>query len=180
MKEAENFIISMADKTQQDISTQEETKSRYLLRLEFWRQILKMMNEKSTLFQNISPSKDHWLAASSGVSGVGFHFVIAHYYARAEVYISKGNVKENKFIFDELFQQREQIENNFGHELLWERLDNKKSCRIKYELGNVNVFDKADWPKMMYFMIDGMIRIEKTFREPLKKASMLLKNKTLG
>lgn len=180
MKEAENFIISMADKTQQDINTQEETKSRYLLRLEFWREILNLINEKSTLFQNISPSKDHWLAAGSGVSGVGFHFVIAHYYARAEVYISKGNVIENKFIFDELFKQREQIEHDFGHKLKWERLDNKKSCRIKYELENVSVFNKEDWPKMIDFMIDGMIRIEKAFKEPLKKAGMMLKNKPLG
>lgn len=84
------------------------------------------MNEKSNLFQNISPSKDHWLAGSSGVSGVGFHFVIAHYYARSEVYIAKGDTAENKFIFDELFKHKVQIEDTFGATLKWERLDNKK------------------------------------------------------
>ena len=36
MKDAEDYVISMADKTQDDINTQEELKSRYTIRLDFW------------------------------------------------------------------------------------------------------------------------------------------------
>jgi len=45
--------------------------------------------------------------------------------------------------------------------LVWERLDDKKACRVKYELNDVNVFNKDDWQKMTEFMVDGMIRMEK-------------------
>lgn len=160
--DSEDYIISMADKTQEDISSQEELKSRHYLRIEFWKALLKQMNKKSVLFQNISPTKDHWLSTGSGISGVVFSFVISKYYARTEVYIARAVKDENKFIFDELLKIKEKIEDEFGGALEWERLDDKKASRIKYEMQDVSLFNKDDWDKRANFMIDGMNRMEKS------------------
>ncbi len=168
MKDAEEYVISMSDKTREDITSQEELKSRHLLRLEFWKNLLKEINSKSDIYQNISPSKDSWISKGIGFSGVGLNFVISKTYARSELWILRSTAEESKFIFDELYKNREEIEKKFGDRLTWERLDNKKACRIKYELQGVNVFNKEDWPQMIDFMTDGMIRMEKAFREPLK------------
>lgn len=70
MKEAEEYTIKMAEKAQEEQSTQDELKGRYQVRLEFWKQHLQKFNRKSNLFSNISPSKDNWLSAGTGVSGV--------------------------------------------------------------------------------------------------------------
>jgi len=177
MKDSEEYIISMADKTQEDINSQEELKSRHYLRMEFWRILLKEMNNQSAIYQNISPTKDHWLSAGSGISGVPYNFVVSHYYARTELTIARSLTEENKFIFDELHRIKDAIEAEFGEQLEWERLDNKKSSRIKYELKDVNFFNKDDWEKMIEFMVDGMIRMEKVFKEHLKKVNQKLKLK---
>jgi hypothetical protein len=168
-KNAEDYAISLADKNRDEIESQEELKTRHLLRLEFWNQLLKSFNSQSQIFQNISPSKDSWIGTGSGISGVAFNFVISKRYARTELYISRSIKEENEYIFDELKKCQEEIEQIFGNELVWERLDDKKACRVKYELNDVNVFNKDDWQKMIEFMADGMIRMEKAFREPLAK-----------
>lgn len=178
MKDAEDYVISMADKTQDDISTQEELKSRHLLRLEFWKQLLKQASGKLSSFQNTSPSKDNWVGVSAGISGVQLNFVISNYYARVEVYITRSVKEENKLIFSTLLEQKNSIEQIFGHELVWEELPEKKASRIKFELNQVDYFNKEDWTKMIEFMVEHMQQLEKTFREPVMKLKNKLKSKS--
>ncbi|MCS7092793.1 MAG: DUF4268 domain-containing protein, partial [Patescibacteria group bacterium] len=175
-KEAEQYIISMANKTQENISEQEATKNRHLVRIEFWKELLKNLDKKSTSFTSLNPTKETSLGMS--IEGVSFYFVISSYYARVEVYISKNKKELNKYIFDELFKQKSEIEKTFGSALVWERLDKKNACRIKHELQDVNYFNRADWPKMIEFMIDGMSRLEKSFKEPLAKIRLMLRKKS--
>ncbi len=176
MRESEEYVISMADKTQENINTQEELKSRHLLRLEFWKEFLKVMNQKSSLYQNVNASKDNWISGRTGISGIHLNMAISNYYARSELYMSRSSAEENKFVFDELAKNKTEIEKQFGENLIWERLDNKKACRVKHQLDNVDYFNKDDWSKMIEFMVDGMLRMEKAFKEPLAKVRLKLKN----
>ena len=131
----------------------------YASRKEFWRKLLQSMNEKSSLYRNISPGSRHWISASSGVRGIGLNFVASKFCARAELYIDRGNEKENEFIFDELLAQREQIEKDFGGSLVWERLEHARACRIKTEISG-NVFDEREWDTMREFMVSSMLKLE--------------------
>ena len=70
-KGTEEYMIKMAEKFQNYQNDQSEIKESSLLRREFWTQLLNSMNEKTMLFANISPSKDGWLTASSGLPGGG-------------------------------------------------------------------------------------------------------------
>lgn len=175
MKSAEVYTIKMAEKTQEEISNQEEQKERYVLRQEFWVKILKIANEKFTLFQNISPSKQAWIGTGSGVRGIAYNFVISKNYGRCEIYIDRGDVEENKMVYDLLLQKKEKIEEDFGGQFTWERLDEKRACRIKYENSDFNVFDRDQWPSMIDYMVDGMIRMEQAFKTPLKEIQKKLK-----
>lgn len=175
MKEAEEFSIRMAEKTQDDISSQEEVKTRYVIRRDFWIKLLKKMNTLSTLYQNISPSNYNWIGAGTGIRGVGLNFVISKKYGRVELYIDRGDYDENKLIFDSLHSMKEEIETMFGDRLEWERLDDKRASRIKYENAAFNVFDRDMWNDMVNYMSDGMIRLEKALKDPLKKINRKLK-----
>ncbi|MFN0202352.1 MAG: DUF4268 domain-containing protein [Bacteroidia bacterium] len=179
IKETEEYIISMSEKTQQDINTQEELKNRHFLRIDFWKEFINKANSnpKLTAFQSISPSKDAWLATGSGISGVGLNVVISNYYARVEVYMSRSQKEENKYIFRELEKLQLELEDKFGDKLEWEVLEDKKASRIKYELKDVDYFNKDNWARMMYFMVDNYIKLENAFREPLAKINKQLKNK---
>ncbi|TCI91806.1 DUF4268 domain-containing protein [Tenacibaculum sp. M341] len=180
VKEAEDYTIKMAEKAQEDFNSQEELKTRHLIRKGFWTRLISELNTKSNLFQNISPSIYNWIGAGSGVRGVGYNFVISKKYVRVELYIDRGELEENTLIFEKLETEKEIIEKTFGQKLVWEKLEDKRACRIKYENSNVNVFEKENWNEMIQFLIDGMIRFEKAFKEHLKKINSQLKRKNLG
>jgi hypothetical protein len=175
MKEAEEYSIRMAEKTQEDISSQEELKSRHIIRRNFWTALLNEINKNSTLFQNISPSIYNWIGAGSGMRGVGYNFSISKKYVRVELYIDRGDHAENKFIFDKLYANRELIEENFGKKLEWERLEDKRASRIKYEKSDCNVFEKDQWEDQIEFLSKGMIQFERVFKDYLKKLNREIK-----
>lgn len=98
-------------------------------------------------------------------------------YARAEIYINKGEQVTNKKAFDFLIQQREVIENKLGNALEWARMDDQVTCRIKFSRRGVNIFNKNDWPAMIEFLVDAALRMHRAFHEPvqqLKKALPLI------
>lgn len=178
-KDTEEYVISMADKTQEEASTQEELKHRHHLRIEFWNKLLPLLKGKTTIFQNSSASKDHWVSSGgTGISGLSYSFVVTKSYASVELAISKSEAKDNKQVFDELKLFENEINTAFGEFLSWERLDNKKMCRIAHYLEGVNVFQKEDWDKMTAFLVGNMIKLEKAMREPLKKVRNKLKLST--
>jgi hypothetical protein len=175
-KDAADYIISMADKTQEDLSTQAELRERHHIRLEFWNQLLPRFKGKTPIYQNTSPSKDHWLSSGgTGISGVYYSCIITRSYAGVEVAIAKGTKEENKEFFDELIKHKEQIELKFGHELNWERLDDKKMSRVSYHLQGVSIFEKEDWPQMLEFLVSNMILLEEAMRDILLKVKKKLK-----
>lgn len=175
-KDAEEYMIKMADKTQDDIDTKTELKNRHVVRIDFWTKVIQEMNTKSNLFQNISPSKYNWISAGSGVAGIGFNFAASKTYGRAEVYIDKGKKEENEKVFDELKKLKDEIEAEFGGKLIWERLDDKRACRIKAEL-NSNVFIKENWSDMIKFMVTSMVNLEKSMKSRISAISLKSKNK---
>ncbi len=87
-----------------------------------------------------------WLATPSGRGG--FRFGLAFNQGQKfgiELYVDQGVKEANKRAFDALVQSREQIEEELGVELDWQRLDNKKACRICWIWDQqVSVLDSDD------------------------------------
>ena len=147
-----------------------EHAQRHTVRKEFWAQFIEAMNQKSTLCQNISPSTDSWISIALGVTGISVNLVATGNYARAEIYINRGDKAENKRVFDLLYQSKDAIETEFGASLAWERMDDRVTSRVKCELDGVDIFNQSDWPKMNIFLIDAAMRMHKAFKEPVQKA----------
>ncbi len=169
-KDTEDFVISMAGKTQDEITTQENLKTRHHIRFDFWTKILPKLKGKTPIFQNSSPTKDHWLSAGgTGVSGARYSMVITKTYAGVQLEFARSSKDENKKLFDELLTYKAEIENNFGQSLNWDRLDDNISSRISYNLDGVNIFNNDDWEKMFDFISANIIKFETVFRQPLTK-----------
>jgi hypothetical protein len=171
IKEAEDFVISMANKSREEVGTQELIKERHIVRRKFWTAYLKEINKATTLYQNVSPSKDHWISAGSGISGVTFSSVVTGDYIRIELAIQGKTQEENKAIFDALESQKDNIEAAFGNPLEWERLTDKRMSRIKYELKEVSVFNEEDWDRMVAFLVQQVPKFEMAFKKPIQLLS---------
>jgi hypothetical protein len=99
--------------------------------------------------------------------GLNFNYVIRQDEGTVELYIDRGTEEggTNKRLFDTLHGHRDEIERAFGGELSWQRLDNKRSCRIAHTvtLGGWKS-DESKWPEIQDAMIDGMARLEKALK----------------
>ena len=176
VKDAQDYSISMASKAQEEIAVQENLKQRHHIRLDFWSAYLKKSNSVNNLFSNISASKDNWIGIGIGMSGVNLNMVVSRSYARGEIYFNRGSKEENKWCFDFIEERKEQIEKEFGEPLIWERMDDKVSCRIKAQLDGVSIFDNEDWGKMISYMVDVSQRMAKTFHNPVKQLNRKIKS----
>jgi hypothetical protein len=91
---------------------------------------------------------------------------------RVELWIDRGADQndENKRIFDRLQSHKKEIERVFGDELVWQRLDDKRGCRIAYVtmVGGYKS-DESRWPDIQDAMIDAMLRFEKALDPHLAK-----------
>ncbi|MBA6153950.1 DUF4268 domain-containing protein [Gelidibacter maritimus] len=141
---------------------------RFSVRKEFWKQLLPLL-KNTELFSNVNPSKDSWLSAGAGVSGVNYTFSITGNYARIELSITTSSKETNKKYFRTLYNQRDAIETLFGNPLEWEELPDNKMSRIKYELTDVNLFDKSDWEKMNEFLIKHLPKFELALQPAIQK-----------
>jgi len=171
VKEAEDYLIKMADKNREEKEFKETNNSIMELRKLFWTELLAEFNKISSQYKNVNPGPDHWLSSGSGVSGCPFNFIVTKNYVSVELSISKTIKEDNKKIFDYLLLNKDEIENTYGYSLVWERLDNRKSSRIGDRLLDVNITNKDDWDKIKGFLCERMVKLEKALKEPLKKAS---------
>ncbi len=146
-----------------------ELAERHVKRLEFWKQLLEKSRGKTDLFSAVSPSKECWLTTGAGKSGLGYVYVILMDSARIELYIDTGDANKNKKIFDEFHKKKQEIETDFGGELEWQRLDDKRASRIAKTVTNKGLKDIDDWPSIQDKMIDAMIRFEKALAKHIRQ-----------
>lgn len=150
-----------------------EYAQRHILRKEFWTELLEKAKEKTDLHSNVSPSIYSWVAAGAGKAGIIYSYVITYRYAGVEIYLDRGKEFEepniNKIRFDQLYKHKEEIEKDFNGKLDWERLENRRACRISVKFKNVGLNDKDKWDDVQDKMIDAMIRMDKAFRKHIRR-----------
>lgn len=170
LPEAHEYQVQLREKEQEGRKSRAE---RHDLRFKFWQGLIGFARKQGTRHANIKPGIYAWLGAGSGIRGLGFNYVIVQEYTVVELYIDRGESTENKRIFDQLHAQKESIEKAFGAPLLWERLDDKRACRIKcrVELGGYRS-PEPQWPAIQAEMVSAMTKLEAALKEPLNSVNL--------
>ncbi len=170
LPEAHEYQVQLREKEQVGRKRRAE---RYDVRLKFWQGLVALAHARKTRHANIKPGSYHWLGASAGIRGLGLNYVIVQECGIVELYIDRGEKEENKRIFDQLHARQEEIEKTFGCTLSWERLDNKRACRIKHVIESGGYRSpEQDWPAIQAEMVETMIRLETALQPALDSLGM--------
>jgi hypothetical protein len=173
--EVKELMIGMSAKEADEKETVVELKNRHKVRLSFWEQALEAMRDSDcNLFDNISPTKDHWINAGSGVRSCPFALIFGTKEARVEFNMSRSETEDNKFMYDLLLTKKQEIESKFGAELEWLRLDDKKASRIQFKK-EFDGYNNENWPKIIKWLVAEMIKFEQALKQPLQNANQKLK-----
>lgn len=174
--EAADFMIGMAEKESEARGAQGEQKARHKLRRDYWEMTLEALKDAGdTLYQNISPSKDHWLSAGSGMRSCHYAFIFGKSEIRVEFTFGRADAVENKWLFDRLILQREQIEGAFGHEIDWLRLDDKKASRLQFGM-SCDGYNRDAWPEYVAWHVEHMRKWEAALKGPIAELNAALKS----
>jgi hypothetical protein len=178
--EAEEFMIGISSKENEERSAQGAQKERHGVRYAFWQQALEALRESGVnLYDNISPSQDHWLHAGSGVTGCPYGLIFGKNEARVEMNLSRASAEENKWLFDHLAARKTEIEAGFGAPLVWKRLDHRKASRIECS----KAFDGSaseNWPEIIAWMVEHIRRLEGAFSGHLQRLNQELRTARIG
>ncbi len=138
-----------------------ELKKRESERLEFWT----LFNEKiiscGKPFNTRTVSTDHWYDVAIGTSEahIAITLVNKENHIGIELYINN-----NKAIYDRLYNNKNQIEEDLQFKLDWQRLDSKKASRIIHRINGLNFDDHSNYDALMDDIIDKVIRMRKVFK----------------
>ena len=105
----------------------------------YFQELIDDLREKYHFTSAKKGQPQSWYSFSSGNK----NFLYGHSFAqgsrvRTGIYIDSGDLGNNKAFFDKLFEEKKEIEAEFGQTLEWERLDNKRACRVAvYRTGSI-------------------------------------------
>lgn len=174
-KETADFTMKLINKSIEEQQQKDSAVKRYNRRNRFWKQFIPEFQKQYSLFDGVSPDKeDHWISAGSGISGMTFAFIICADYVAVELTIARPVREENKFIYDEFLKLKNEVEKDFGANLEWERLNDKKMCRITIRNFELSLIDEDQWSEINGYLIDNMIRLHKSLKPYIDKIRTLL------
>jgi len=111
----------------------------------------------------------NWYSFSTGIQGILYSAVFSQGgKARVEIYIDKGDQEINKKIFDKLREKENEIINEFGSQLEWERLDDKRASRIAIYRDGVIDSPDSDLEEIRKWHVDNLLKFKKIFPSKIK------------
>lgn len=143
----------------------EQDKKRY----DFFKQLLDCCNKKTNLFNSVSPvSYQNWVNTGAGKAGIMWTFVALKRTARVEFFLCSPTAEINKKRYENLFQHKEKIEEDFGEPLLWDYKETRKQQYIRTQCRIGGLDDKDKWDEVQSDMVEGLLKLEKTLKPYIK------------
>lgn len=131
-------------------------------RLEFWTMFNEMLIEKGKPFNVRKATTDHWYDIAIGKSGVHVSVSLVN---RDSLICLELYISDDKELFDRLYSKKEIIESELNMKLIWDRLDNGKASRIKYNIYGFNFANHANYRELMETIIEDVIKMRDTFKK---------------
>jgi hypothetical protein len=170
--EAADYMIRMAEKDSEEKNAKGAQRWSHQMRMEFWEQALEGLRGAGLeRWQNITPSKDHWVNSSIGVSGCTLTLIFLRHEVRVEFQLNRSSREENKWLFDQLASEKGRYEEAVGEPLEWRRINDKKVSMMVCKTP-VQGYSKEHWPEMIKWLIEHYQKMDAAFSEPVRSLAM--------
>lgn len=135
--------------------------------LEFWSEFKEYARRRQTKLRLQKSYPQHWTNISIGSSDahVSLNINSRESAFSAEIYISN-----NKDLYSKLFQNKDQIESEYGQKLEWMELPTKKASRIRI-LKEGNFDDQSKWESEFEWLLNEAEKMQQVFPRYIKLES---------
>ena len=148
-------------KTVKSIAEKGELNESQKHRLDFWTQFNDIIDERGKPFNKHKASTDHGYTVAIGSSKCHLSIDLVNKEHRIRVGLWIGDDKE---LYDQLLKEKEAIEEAFGAELVWDRLDNKKASVICTYIQGLNFNKQGNYVELMNKAIDIVVALRDAFQ----------------
>jgi hypothetical protein len=131
---------------------------------EFWEEFEQRLAAREKQYPVTSTSlTKHWINLKSSWQGVAIAFAAWDWGTLdgsygGDIYLKFGKAR-NKQVYDRLIAHREEIENTYGGDLIWDQSDSQTGIRVRFAVGKgFDVHNKDQWPEVQEAMLAGMDR----------------------
>ena len=128
--------------------------SRFEIRKRYWTYalpIIQKQNERSGFFSKVTPGTSNGVYGTFGISGFSIGCIANMNEARVDFCMSKSSKALNSAAFDTIYAHKNEIEEELGADLIWNRADELKGSWITCLLEDVSILHEEDWPRMARF-----------------------------
>lgn len=128
--------------------------NRYEIRKRYWEYALPIIQARHVYrgtYSNCTPTTSNTESGFFGISGFAVNCIANYDKARIDFYLGSSDIKKNKDAFDLLYSHKDDIEEELGIVLDWDRADSYKASWMCYSLNDVSITNEADWPRMAKF-----------------------------
>ena len=176
--EASEYMVRLSRKDAEETINAQINATRFDVRHAYWENLLSVFQDSpNKLYNNISPSKDHWLSTGSGLSSCPYSLIFLQKELRVVVEFARADTDDNKFLFDFFMQYKAAIEKTFGEPLEWLRLDDKKSSRIQYGFVSDDCYNQARWDELTAWHLQYSTKLAEAFKPYIEPAKQALKSR---
>lgn len=172
LPETAEFMIDAKEKQKEESAKSKTVEESELRLTKFWTLLKNKLKENNIdLFERVTPKPYYYMSISKGPGG--YNFCIGRHTFRVELYFTND---QNKELIDAMAKYKDAIESSFDGKIEWERLENKKASRIKFEMtkeqasmleGKFN--DELYWNDLIVWYADAMVRFYNAVNPYLEK-----------
>ncbi len=161
------LIVGPSVEAKQTGRAKQEISERHEIRKRWWMALTALPGAK--LHAHITPGFGAWLGTASGTPGLTYWYGVTKTGCSVELYFDKGKgaEQETKYIFDQLQQLQAQIDAAILHPVSWQRLDERRACRIRITLPGGFASPEEEWPAIQTQLVEAMNQLEKALRPAL-------------
>lgn len=131
-------------------------------RYEFWSQFNDVLIDRGKPFNVRKATTNHWynVAIGSSECHISISLINKDNNIVVELYI-----RDNKELFEKLYEHKDEIEEKFGDCLIWDKLEDKNASRIKHYIKGLNFDNHSNYNELINKSIDESIKMRSVFTQ---------------